>query len=193
MKQDTLKSFTLLPKDLVSDGFKSDKCVQLALFKHVQRFVSRAAGGSEEKNEVSQYLDVEVSRDQQRLLNPTTLDTVEGYIMKDAMGEGAKRRLPQRRLNLIDGSISSHSAVLNNPVRLKLIKEANELAAVLADIETDKQAEKAKRKAAAIEKDKEKKETAAAREEADARKEKEGLRESLKLLEVIDREKVGFI
>ena len=37
--------------------------------------------------EVSTYLDVEVSTDQQALLNPTVLDTITGFIIKGATCE----------------------------------------------------------------------------------------------------------
>ena len=46
------------------------------------------------------------------------------------------KRLPQRRLNLIDGSISSYCSILNSPERLRMIKQANKLAPVLCDIES---------------------------------------------------------
>ena len=56
---------------------------------------------------VSSYLDVETTKDQCRLLNPTPLDCITGYIIDDGVGERDLKRLPQRRLNFIDGYISS--------------------------------------------------------------------------------------
>ena len=57
--------------------------------------------------------------------------------MEDAVGERALRRLPQRRLNFIDGSISSYCSILNFTERLELIRQANKLASVLCDLESD--------------------------------------------------------
>ena len=45
--------------------------------------------------------------------------------------------MPQRRLNLIDGSISSYYSILNYPEQIYLIKQANKLASVIGYIETD--------------------------------------------------------
>ena len=56
---------------------------------------------------ISSYLDVDTTKDQCRLLNLTTLDCIEGYIMDDAVGERSLKRLLQKILNFVDGSISS--------------------------------------------------------------------------------------
>jgi len=57
-------------------------------------------------------------------------------------GEGAKKLLPQRRLNFIDGMISSHFSLLNSADKLDLTRQANEVSAVLADLEVDRQEKK---------------------------------------------------
>ena len=110
----------------------------------------------EKTKSVSAYLDINISTDQIRLLNPTPLDTVVGFVMKDSQGEGAKKRLPQRRLNFIDSKISAHCCVLNSPERLHLITQANEVAAIMGDLEADRIAKnivnKNKRKEEAIKK-----------------------------------------
>ena len=85
---------------------------------------------------VSSYLDVDISNDQYHLLNPTPLGFIVGYIMEDAIGDRALKRLPRRRLNLIYGSISSYCSILNSPERLRTIKQENELASVLCSIES---------------------------------------------------------
>ena len=46
------------------------------------------------------------------------------------------KRLHQQRLNLIDGSISIYCSILYSPKRLCMIKQANDLASVLCDIES---------------------------------------------------------
>ena len=61
------------------------------------------------------------------------------------------KRLHQQRLNLIDGSISSYYSILNSPKQLRMIKQANELASVLCDIEPDRIWEKEERKKRATE------------------------------------------
>ena len=58
--------------------------------------------------------------------------------MEDAVGERALKRLPQRRLNLIDGSISSYCSILNPPEQLEQIRQANKLASVLCGFDSDR-------------------------------------------------------
>ena len=113
---------------------------------------------------------MEVTKDQQHLLNPTVLDTITGFILKDSQGESAKKRLNQRRLNMTDATISSHCCTLNDPEQMKLVQKKNQIEAILAEIELDKiktkeknkkekaakEAEKAKRKKIRLEKNKEK-------------------------------------
>ena len=53
------------------------------------------------------------------------------------MGERSLKRPPQRRLNFIDGCISSYCSILNLPERLEQIRQANKLASVLCDLESD--------------------------------------------------------
>ena len=113
-----LQSFMLLPPNLTPD-VKSAKCVftranaQENLLNHVIKFCNQTNHNVKEL-EASAYLDVKVSTDQQAILNPTVLDTITGFIIKDAKGERAKKKLVQRRLNLIDGTINSHCCLLNS-------------------------------------------------------------------------------
>ena len=83
---------------------------------------------------VSYNLDVDISNDQYRLVNPTPLECIPGYIMEDAIGDRALKRLTQQMMKLIDGYISSYFSVINSPKRLSMIKQANKLASVLCDI-----------------------------------------------------------
>ena len=71
--------------------------------------------------------------------------------MEDAVGERALKRLPQRRLNFIDGSISSYCSILNSPERLELIRQANKLASILCGLESDRIREKEDKKKRATE------------------------------------------
>ena len=86
---------------------------------------------------VSFYLDVETTKYQCRLLNPTPLDFITGYIMEDSVSDRALKRLSQRRLNLIYGYISSYCSILNSPKQLEHIRQASKLASVLCDLESD--------------------------------------------------------
>ena len=54
--------------------------------------------------------------------------------MEDNVGDRTLKNLPQRRLDLIDGYISSYFSILNYPKRLDLINQTNQLAYVLGDI-----------------------------------------------------------
>ena len=58
--------------------------------------------------------------------------------MEDDVGERDLKRLPQIRLNFIDGSISSYYYIINSPERLKQIRQANKLASVLCDFDPDR-------------------------------------------------------
>ena len=55
-----------------------------------------------------------------------------------------KKRLPQRRLNFVDGGISAHCSVLNDNKCMQLIDLSNKVAAVMANIYNDTEAEKVK-------------------------------------------------
>ena len=79
------------------------------------------------------------------------LDCITSYIMEDAVGDRYLRKLPQRRLDFIDGSISSYYYIINSPERLKQIRQANKLASVLCDLESDRMREKEERKKRATE------------------------------------------
>ena len=58
--------------------------------------------------------------------------------MEHAIGDRDLKRLPQRRTNIIDGSISSYCSILNSPEWLHMINKENELVSVLCDIESDR-------------------------------------------------------
>ena len=133
--QEELTSFMLKPP-----GLKKEE-----LFKHMCDFSCRNKEETEKRN-VSSYLNVEVSDQQIRFFQPTALDSVVGFIMKDASGKGARFRLPARRLNIIDGNISAYSALLNSKDRMKLVKEANELASVIGAIDNEREQEKEEKK-----------------------------------------------
>ena len=57
-------------------------------------------------------------------------------MMEDSVGERALKRLPQIRLNFIDGYIYSYCCILNSPKRLEQIMQANKLASVMCDLDS---------------------------------------------------------
>ena len=58
--------------------------------------------------------------------------------MEDAICDSSLKSMPQKRLNLIYGSISSYSSNLNSTERLCMIEKENGLACVLCDIESNR-------------------------------------------------------
>ena len=87
---------------------------------------------------VSSYLDVETTKYQFYVLNPTPLYCISRYIIHYAVGERALKRLTQIRLNFIDGSISSYCSILNSPERIEQISQAKKLVSVLCDLDSDR-------------------------------------------------------
>ena len=71
--------------------------------------------------------------------------------MEDAVGERSLKRPPQRRLNFIDGSISCYCSILNSPEQLEQIRQANKLASVLCELESDRIRDKEEKKKKATE------------------------------------------
>ena len=69
-----------------------------------------------------------------RLVNPTPLDCITGYIMEYAMSDRDLKRLPHKILNIIDGFISSYFSIIHSPERRHMIKQAKKLASVICDI-----------------------------------------------------------
>ena len=121
VKYYSLLSFMLKNTSLLTQGFNKNKKSQEKFFNHMCAF-----GAQEEwrngRRSVSSYLDVEISNDQDRLVNPTPLDCITGYISEDAVGDRALNNMTQKILNLINGSISGYLFVLNHSEWLNIIK-----------------------------------------------------------------------
>ena len=66
--------------------------------------------------------------------------------MEDDIGDRALKRLLQRRLKFIDGSISSYCYIINSTKRFEQIRQANKLASVPCDLESDQTREKEEKK-----------------------------------------------
>ena len=71
----------------------------MKLFKHMCNFGAWAEW-REGRRVVSSYLDVDTTKDQCRLLNPTPLDCIAGYITEDDCGDRALKRLPSEKVEL---------------------------------------------------------------------------------------------
>ena len=136
LKSSSLLSYILKPYFLLTQGFEKNRTAQENLFKHMCNFGSRSEW-RKGRSVISSYLDVETTNDKCCLLNPTPLYCITGYLMEDAVGERALKRLLQRRLNFIDGSISSYCSIINLPERLDQISQANKLVSVLCDLGSD--------------------------------------------------------
>ena len=123
-----------MSNNLIVHDLKTNRKAQEKLFKHMCNFGARAAwkGGV---RRVSDALDVAVTAENLRILNPSPLDTIIVYIMQDAKGEGSRKKIPQRRLNIIDRSINSYCVHLKSPACMDLVQQTNDLAAFLTDME----------------------------------------------------------
>ena len=69
----------------------------------------------EDRRVVSYYLDVDTTKYQCLIINTTPLDCISAYIMEDYVSDRDFKRLSQRSLNFIDGSISSYCFIPNSP------------------------------------------------------------------------------
>ena len=136
VKSSSLLSYILKPSNLLTQGFENNMTSQKNLFKHMCN-----SGSQEEWREVrivvSYYIDVDTTKDQFHPLIHTPLDCITGYIMEDYVGDTDLKRLPQRSLKCMDGSISSYYYIINSPERLEQIRQANKLESVLFDLESD--------------------------------------------------------
>ena len=74
---------------------------------------------------ISYFLGVVTINVQYCMLNPNLLDFITGCIMKDDFGNGYFKKLSQKRMNLVDVSISSYFSILNSPKQFDVIKKIN--------------------------------------------------------------------
>ena len=107
VKYSYLVSYMLKSCSLLAQIFKYVNKAKENILNHMCNLVSRAYW-SNCRRDVSSYLDFESRKYQCRLLNPTPLDFSAGYIMKYDVGHSYLKSLPQIRLNLIGGSITSY-------------------------------------------------------------------------------------
>ena len=136
LNSSSFSSYMLKPSQLLPQGFGNNRTAQEKLFKHMCNVGSRAEWKNG-RRVGSSYLDVDTTKYQCRLLNPTPLDYIAGYITNDAVGKRALDTLLQIRMNFIDGSISSYCYILNLPKQLEQISQANKFASIMCDLESD--------------------------------------------------------
>eukprot|EP00658_Telonema_sp_P-2_P012432 TRINITY_DN14732_c0_g1_i1.p1 TRINITY_DN14732_c0_g1~~TRINITY_DN14732_c0_g1_i1.p1 ORF type:complete len:128 (-),score=38.41 TRINITY_DN14732_c0_g1_i1:391-774(-) len=68
----------------------------------------------------SAYLAIEMTDDQQMLLDPTPEDLIIGNVLNDAGGDGAIKKLAQRKLDDV-GFVNAHCCHANTPNSLDRI------------------------------------------------------------------------
>ena len=140
------------------------------LFCSMTNFVAANHGWKSEGALVpSAHLDVDISADQQRMLNPTLRDVQVGAVIDQCAGDKAKKRIAKRRVDFVTGNVNSYARLLNGPEQLSRITTYNQLAASMAEIQKEKMDKKA---ASSAEKKKAEEEKAAKKLEEE-KKEKE--------------------
>ena len=93
LKYSSLFPNMLKPSHLLTQSFENSTTAQDKLLKHMCNFGARAKW-REGRRVVSSYLDVDTTKDQCRILNPTHLDFIKGYIIDDTVGDRDLKRLP---------------------------------------------------------------------------------------------------
>ena len=140
-----LTSFMLHPKDRHGTLMIKDK---LEHFEHVVKYARRMTDESTVLLP-SDYLAVDVRSDQKSILNPSVRDYTEGAMMRAAGGIGAQMNAPKRKIDALCG-IRGHSGLLNDPERMKKLREQSDLAQSIVDIQRSQQQEKKAKKEAGI-------------------------------------------
>ena len=80
----------------------------------------------------SPHLNVEVSADQRKALNPTVRDIQIGAVRAQSFGDKVKTKIAKRRINFMTGNVNSYTRILNGPAQLDSISTYNNLAASLS-------------------------------------------------------------
>ena len=91
----------------------------------------------------SPHLNVEVSNNQRKALNPTICDVQIGAVIAQIFGDKAKTKIVKRRIDLMTGNVNSYARILNGPAQLDSITTYNNLAASLSDYHNEMQGQKA--------------------------------------------------
>lgn len=148
-----------LSEGLVTFQLKPPGMKGMALFNHMLAYGKRRVPRPTSQDRarckcrshfrVSEWLDVEMTHDQCVICDPTPEDLTMREIMRDAGGDGAIKKLAQRKLDS-SGFINSYSCEANHPRRTARLKAAQQVAASIAEIhrlnEEDKKCKQAELK-----------------------------------------------
>ncbi|KAG7355653.1 hypothetical protein IV203_000339 [Nitzschia inconspicua] len=129
----------------------------------------------------SQYLNVEMSKKQQNLINPSYKHVLTGFMCYHVRGGGAKQKIAHRRINMVESNVTSYAQCLNNPKRLSAIREMDELIASVAQVTAHQEREKIERKEVIAAKAKERKKMQA-EEAAEKTKKRDELKPALEAI-----------
>lgn len=118
---------------------KRNRKLAADLFIKMCNFTAAVHGYAQEGDLVpSAGLDVHVTSDQRRLLNPTPRDVQIGAIIDQCSGEKATKKLARRRIDFVTGNVNSYARVLNGQSQMESIKTYNDLAASIAAMNREK-------------------------------------------------------
>jgi len=142
-QNDGLDHFQLIPKTTKGKS----KLAGEDLFKHVVTFrnvnnVELADNGDPKKLLPSDSLDVELSRDGIKCIQPNASELRRAAILRDSFGEQAIRKCAKRKLNNI-GNIVGQSTVVNSDENIRKIKLGLQLADSMAEVARREAIEKA--------------------------------------------------
>ena len=117
-----------------------------SLFLHLSNFTAQNLWSQWRLNLVpSVFLQIDISSEQTRNLNPSYQDVLLGKAIHDTMGKGALQKSAARRIDFITGNVSSYSRLLNGPEQLDRLKDHCELTSVIASLfAEEKEAKEAK-------------------------------------------------
>jgi 23S rRNA pseudoU1915 N3-methylase RlmH len=93
----------------------------------------------------SSALDVEFTQDQAALIQPTMIQCNTGVIIDEMRGDGAKKRMARRHLDMVNGNISSYCQVLNSKDQLDHMKEVTLLTASVDEVTKENEADRQRR------------------------------------------------
>jgi len=120
-----------------------------ALFKHMCNYAAQMNWSNDTGLMPSDALDVHMNDDQRALFNPTYKNVLQGFIMYDVKGSGAKKKLAKRKLDVFEGNVASYSRCLNDDTRMEAMKDFNQLVASVAVICAETEEDKKKKREAA--------------------------------------------
>ena len=132
----SLLTYMLISLYFITQVFNNNKKAQDSLFNNAHKFrelvycsIAIAPDNS--------YLDFKTRKDQYCLFNSTPLDCITGCIIDSSFDINVLENMRHKRLIIIYEYISSYCSVINSHKLHDTINQANKLAAVIGDIESD--------------------------------------------------------